>query len=55
MKSLILTILYLAKDTLHRWCARISSPVARVLVVFFLTLAALACLIMSFEAKKLRK
>ncbi len=42
MKSLILTILYLAKDTLHRWCSRISSPVARVLVVFFLTLAALA-------------
>lgn len=42
MKSLILTILYLAKDTLHRWLSRISSPLARVLVVFFLTLAALA-------------
>lgn len=42
MKSLILTVLYLAKDTLHRWATRISSPLARVLVVFFLTLAALA-------------
>ena len=42
MKSLILTVLYLAKDTLHRWLARLSSPLARVLVVFFLTLAALA-------------
>lgn len=42
MKSLILTVLYLAKDTVHRWLARLSSPLARVLVVFFLTLAALA-------------
>ena len=42
MKSLIVTILYLAKDTLHRWFARLSSPLARVLVVFFLTLSALA-------------
>lgn len=42
MKSLILTVLYLAKDTLHRWVTRISSPLARMLVVFFLTLAALA-------------
>ncbi len=42
MKSLILTVLYLAKDTLHRWATRISSPLARMLVVFFLTLAALA-------------
>lgn len=42
MKSLILTSLYLLKDTLHRWCSRISSPLARVLVVFFLTLAALS-------------
>lgn len=42
MKSLILTVLYLAKDTVHRWLARVSSPLARVLVVFFLTLAALA-------------
>lgn len=41
MKSLILTVLYLAKDTIHRWMARVSSPLARVLVVFFLTLAAL--------------
>lgn len=42
MKSLILTVLYLAKDTVHRWLARVSSPLARVLVVFFLTLAALS-------------
>ncbi len=42
MKSLILTVLYLAKDTVHRWLARVSSPLARMLVVFFLTLAALA-------------
>lgn len=44
MKSLILTILYLAKDTVHRWFTRVSSPLARVLVVFFLTLSALAAL-----------
>lgn len=44
MKSLILTLLYLAKDTVHRWFTRISSPLARVLVVFFLTLCALASL-----------
>lgn len=41
MLSWILTALYLAKDTLHRWCTRISSPLARVLVVFFLSLCAL--------------
>lgn len=44
MKSLILTLLYLAKDTVHRWFTRISSPLSRVLVVFFLTLSALASL-----------
>lgn len=44
MKSLILTILYLAKDTIHRWFTRISSPLARVLVVFFLSLSALSAL-----------
>lgn len=44
MKSLILTILYLTKDTVHRWFTRISSPLARVLVVYFLTLSALAAL-----------
>lgn len=44
MISLILTILYLAKDTVHRWFTRISSPIARVLVVYFLTLSALAAL-----------
>lgn len=41
MISWILTSLYLAKDTLHRWCSRLSSPLARILVVFFLTLCAL--------------
>lgn len=44
MRSLILTILYLAKDTVHRWFSRVSSPLARVLVVYFLTLSALAAL-----------
>ncbi len=44
MKSLILTVLYLAKDTVHRWVTRLSSPLARVLVVFFLTLCALCFL-----------
>ncbi len=44
MKSLILTALYLAKDTVNRWFTRLSSPVARVLVVFFLTLCALCFL-----------
>lgn len=44
MKSLILTLLYLAKDTVHRWFTRISSPLARVLVVFFLSLSALSAL-----------
>ncbi len=41
MISLILTVLYLAKDTVHRWFARLSSPLARILVVFFLSLCAL--------------
>ncbi len=44
MKSLILTVLYLAKDTVNRWFTRLSSPVARILVVFFLTLCALCFL-----------
>ncbi len=44
MKSLILTTLYLAKDTIHRWFSRISSPLARVLVVYFLGLCALCSL-----------
>ncbi len=44
MKSLILTLLYLAKDTVHRWFTRLSSPLARVLVVFFLSLSALSAL-----------
>ncbi len=55
MKSLILTALYLAKDTLNRWVSRISSPLARVLVVFFLSLCAL-CFMGSYviTAKALR-
>lgn len=44
MISLILTILYLARDTVHRWFTRVSSPIARILVVYFLTLSALAAL-----------
>lgn len=44
MKSLILTVLYLAKDTVNRWLTRVSSPLARVLVVFFLSLCALCFL-----------
>ena len=55
MKSLILTVLYLAKDTVHRWLTRISSPLARVLVVFFLSLCAL-CFLGSYviSAKAIR-
>ena len=55
MKSLILTAIYLAKDTLNRWVSRISSPLARVLVVFFLSLCAL-CFLGSYviTAKALR-
>lgn len=55
MISLILTILYLAKDTVHRWFTRASSPLARVLVVFFLTLCAL-CFLGSYviSAKAIR-
>ncbi len=41
MRSLILTLLYLTKDTIHRWMTRLSSPLARILVVFFLSLCAL--------------
>ena len=41
MISLISTLLYLAKDTVHRWISRLSSPLARILVVFFLSLCAL--------------
>lgn len=44
MKSLILTILYLFKDTLHRWKERPSSTLSRVFVVFFLSLCALSFL-----------
>lgn len=44
MKSLILTSLYLIKDTLHRWKERPASPLSRVLVAFFLSLCALSFL-----------
>lgn len=55
MISLILTILYLAKDTVHRWFTRASSPLARVLVVYFLALCAL-CFLGSYviSAKAIR-
>lgn len=44
MKSLILTSLYLLKDTLHRWKERPASPISRLLVAFFLSLCALSFL-----------
>ena len=44
MKSLILILLYLCKDTLYRWRTRPSSPLARLLVVGFLSLSALVFL-----------
>ncbi|WP_303191857.1 FtsX-like permease family protein [uncultured Akkermansia sp.] len=44
MKSLILTLLYLFKDTLHRWKERPASPLSRILVSFFLSLCALSFL-----------
>lgn len=44
MKSTLLIFFYLAKDTVHRWKTHFSSPLARVLVVFFLTLSALIIL-----------
>lgn len=44
MKSLILIILYLFKDTLYRWKERPASPLSRVLVAFFLSLCALSFL-----------
>ena len=55
MISLILTLLYLAKDTVHRWFTRASSPLARVLVVYFLSLCAL-CFLGSYviSAKAIR-
>lgn len=44
MKSTLLILFYLAKDSVHRWKTHCSSPLARVLVVFFLTLCALIVL-----------
>lgn len=37
-------LLYLVRDTLHRWLTRISSPLARVMVVFFLSFSGLVFL-----------
>ncbi len=44
MKGGFLILLYLARDTLHRWLMRLSSPLARVLVVFSLSLCGLVYL-----------
>lgn len=44
MKSTLLIFFYLAKDAVHRWKTHVSSPLARVLVVFFLSLCALIIL-----------
>lgn len=44
MKSTILIILYLGKDTFHRWLMRISSPLSRFFVVLFLSFCALVFL-----------
>lgn len=44
MRSALLILLYLLRDTLHRWLIRCSSPVARFLVVFFLSFCGLVFL-----------
>lgn len=44
MKSTLQILFYLAKDAVYRWKTHVSSPLARVLVVFFLTLCALIIL-----------
>lgn len=44
MRSALLIFLYLLRDTLHRWLIRCSSPVARFLVVFFLSFCGLVFL-----------
>lgn len=53
MKSLILTTLYLFKDTIYRWKDRPSSAMSRVLVVFFLSLCALMFLANYVVSKKI--
>jgi len=44
MKASLLILLYLARDTLRRWLMRLSSPLSRVLVVFFLSFCGLVFL-----------
>lgn len=44
MKASLLILLYLARDTLCRWLMRLSSPLSRVLVVFFLSFCGLVFL-----------
>lgn len=44
MKASLLILLYLARDTLYRWFVRFSSPLSRVLVVFFLSFCGLVFL-----------
>lgn len=44
MKASLLILLYLARDTLCRWLMRISSPLSRMLVVFFLSFCGLVFL-----------
>lgn len=41
MKSTLLILLYLVRDTIHRWLMRISSPLARLSVVLFLSFCGL--------------
>lgn len=44
MRAFVLIVVYLTRDTLHRWATRFSSPLARLLVVFFLSFCGLAFL-----------
>lgn len=44
MKSSLLILLYLIRDTVHRWLIRLSSPLARFMVVLFLSFCGLAFL-----------
>lgn len=44
MKSALLILVYLVKDTVHRWLIRFSSPLARFMVVLFLSFCGLAFL-----------
>ncbi len=44
MGAKLFLLLYLLRDTLHRWCTRISSPLARLLVVLTLSFCGLVFL-----------